>query len=251
MDRWLWGELYRLIVELGKHHDYSGRRYSDACVALVYLWSVVHDRPRCWASDPLNWGGRCPWDALPSPSCLSRRLRTVPVLGQVPLSCLAEEIATPGEGQLRALVTIAGNPVLSAPDAGKLDAALPQLEFMVSLDNWLNETTRHADVILPGLSPLEQPHYDELIWSWAVRSERARSPIAESWRRSPSEPGSRTGFGSWVSVGTYRDCSGQRTSFVSRTSARNPSGSRSWRRCTRGFPWSRRGSAEPRRSSPR
>ena len=83
MDRWLWGELYRLIVELGKHHDYSGRRYSDACVALVYLWSVVHDRPRCWASDPLNWGGRCPWDALPSPSCLSRRLRTVPVLGLI------------------------------------------------------------------------------------------------------------------------------------------------------------------------
>jgi anaerobic selenocysteine-containing dehydrogenase len=105
------------------------------------------------------------------------RVRGAPeVLGQVPLSCLAEEIATPGEGQLRALVTIAGNPVLSAPDAAKLDAALPQLEFMVSLDNWLNETTRHADVILPGLSPLEQPHYDELIWSWAVRSAGKYAP---------------------------------------------------------------------------
>ena len=67
-------------------------------------------------------------------------------------SCLAEEIATPGEGQIRALVTIAGNPVISAPDAGRLDAALPELECMISVDNYLNETTRHAHVILPGLS---------------------------------------------------------------------------------------------------
>ena len=65
---------------------------------------------------------------------------------------MAEEIATPGPGQIRALITIAGNPVLSAPDAAKLDAALPALECMISLDNWLNETTRHAHVILPGLS---------------------------------------------------------------------------------------------------
>jgi len=99
------------------------------------------------------------------------RVRGAPeVLGQVPVSCMAEEIATPGEGQIRALFTIAGNPVLSAPEADRLDEALPQLECMVSLDNWLNETTRHAHVILPGLSPLEQPHYDELIWSWAIRN---------------------------------------------------------------------------------
>ena len=105
------------------------------------------------------------------------RVRGAPeVLGQVPVSCLAEEIATPGKGQIRALLTIAGNPVLSAPDAARLDAALPGLDFMVSLDNWLNETTRHADVILPGLSALEQPHYDELIWSWAVRNAAKYSP---------------------------------------------------------------------------
>jgi anaerobic selenocysteine-containing dehydrogenase len=73
-------------------------------------------------------------------------------------------------------VTIAGNPVISAPDAGKLDAALPQLECMISIDNWLNETTRHAHVILPGLSALEQPHYDELIWTWASRSAGNYSP---------------------------------------------------------------------------
>jgi anaerobic selenocysteine-containing dehydrogenase len=105
------------------------------------------------------------------------RVRGAPeVLGQVPVSCLAEEIATPGEGQLKALITIAGNPAISAPGADRLDAALPQLEFMVSLDNFVNETTRHAHVILPGLSALEQPHYDEMIWSWAIRSAGKYSP---------------------------------------------------------------------------
>jgi anaerobic selenocysteine-containing dehydrogenase len=105
------------------------------------------------------------------------RVRGAPeVLGQVPVSCLAEEIETPGPGRIRALLTIAGNPVLSTPEAARLDAALPQLDFMVSVDNWLNETTRHADVILPGLSVLEQPHYDELIWSWAVRSAGKYAP---------------------------------------------------------------------------
>ncbi len=105
------------------------------------------------------------------------RVRGAPeVLGQVPVSCLAEEIATPGPGQIRALISIAGNPVISSPDAGKLDAALPGLDCMISVDNWINETTRHADVILPGLSALEQPHYDELIWSWAVRNAGKYSP---------------------------------------------------------------------------
>ncbi|KRD08004.1 molybdopterin dinucleotide-binding protein [Mycobacterium sp. Root265] len=92
------------------------------------------------------------------------------VLGQVPVSCLAEEIATPGEGQIRALITVAGNPVLSTPGGHRLDAALPGLDAMISVDLWLNETTRHADVILPGLSPLEQPHHDDLILQFAVNS---------------------------------------------------------------------------------
>jgi anaerobic selenocysteine-containing dehydrogenase len=105
------------------------------------------------------------------------RVRGAPeVLGQFPVSCLAEEIAVPGEGRIRALVTIAGNPVLSAPDAGKLDAALPALECMVSLDNYLNETTRHAHVILPGASVLEQPHCGDMIWGWAVRNGSRYSP---------------------------------------------------------------------------
>ncbi len=105
------------------------------------------------------------------------RVRGAPeVLGQVPVSCLSEEIGTPGQGQIKGLVTIAGNPVISSPESLALDEALPQLECMISIDNWLNETTRQAHVILPGLSPLEQPHYDEMIWSWAARSAGNYSP---------------------------------------------------------------------------
>ncbi|TFH22773.1 MAG: molybdopterin dinucleotide-binding protein, partial [Myxococcales bacterium] len=98
------------------------------------------------------------------------------VLGQVPVSCLAEEISTPGEGQVRGLITIAGNPAISAPDAGKLQAALPQLDCLVCVDNWINETTANADVILPGQSPLEIPHFDDLIWNWALRNAGNYSP---------------------------------------------------------------------------
>jgi anaerobic selenocysteine-containing dehydrogenase len=92
------------------------------------------------------------------------------VLGQVPVSCLAEEIATPGEGQIKALITVAGNPVLSTPAGHMLDEVLPTLDAMIAVDLWLNETTRHADVILPGSSPLEQPHHDDLILNFAINS---------------------------------------------------------------------------------
>jgi anaerobic selenocysteine-containing dehydrogenase len=105
------------------------------------------------------------------------RVRGAPeILGHVPVSCLAEEVATPGDGQIRALFTVAGNPVLSAPGGELLDQALPALDCMISVDNWMNETTRHAHVILPGLSPLEQPHHDDLIWNFAVRSGANYSP---------------------------------------------------------------------------
>src|SRR5260370_23718792 len=88
------------------------------------------------------------------------RVRGAPeVLGQVPVSCLAEEIATPGDGQIRGLITIAGNPVISPPDAGRLAPALPELGCLISVDNYLNETTRHPHVILPPLSSLAQPHH--------------------------------------------------------------------------------------------
>jgi anaerobic selenocysteine-containing dehydrogenase len=82
------------------------------------------------------------------------------VFGELPVACLAEEIETPGDGQVRALITLAGNPAVSTPDAGRLARALEGLELVVSVDMYVNETTRHADVILPVPSPLERPHYD-------------------------------------------------------------------------------------------
>lgn len=99
------------------------------------------------------------------------RVRGLPeVFGEFPVACLAEEIETPGDGRIRALLTIAGNPALSNPDGGRLARALASLDFMVSVDIYLNETTRHANVILPSLSPLEQPHYDVALWQLAIRN---------------------------------------------------------------------------------
>lgn len=98
------------------------------------------------------------------------------VYGELPITCLAEEIETPGEGQIRALITVATNPVLSSPNGPRLSAALEQLDFMVSLDIYLNETTRHADVILPGLSPLEDLHYDVAFPQLSWRNHARYSP---------------------------------------------------------------------------
>jgi anaerobic selenocysteine-containing dehydrogenase len=90
--------------------------------------------------------------------------------GELPVAVLAEEIETPGEGQIRALITSAGNPVLSAPNGPRIDRALGTLEHMVSIDSYLNETTRHANVILPPCSPLERPHYDLALNAFAVEN---------------------------------------------------------------------------------
>src|SRR5918992_627571 len=99
------------------------------------------------------------------------RVRGLPeAFGELPVAALAEEIETPGEGQVRALVTYAGNPALSTPNSGRLERALGQLDFMVSVDIYLNETTRQADVILPGSSPLERSHYDIGLYQLAVRN---------------------------------------------------------------------------------
>ena len=100
--------------------------------------------------------------------------------GELPVSVLAEEILTPGAGQVRALMTVAGNPVLSTPDGRTLDSALEQLEFMVSIDFYINETTRHADLILPPASPLTQYHYDLIFNAFAVRRvARLNVPVRE------------------------------------------------------------------------
>lgn len=99
------------------------------------------------------------------------RVRGAPEsLGELPLACLAEEIDTPGAGQVKALITVAGNPARSAPDSARLTAALHRLELMVSIDLYRNETTRHAHVVLPAPSPLTKPHYDLFFNHFAIRN---------------------------------------------------------------------------------
>ena len=96
--------------------------------------------------------------------------------GEFPVTALPEEIETPGDGQVRALITVGGNPVSSNPNAGRVDAALASLEFMVSVDPYINETTRHADVILPPPSALQKSHYDLALLNFGVRNVANYSP---------------------------------------------------------------------------
>src|SRR5947209_8525905 len=90
--------------------------------------------------------------------------------GEFPVATMADEMLMPGPGQVRALITVAGNPVLSTPNGAKLDAALSELDFMVCIDPYVNETTRHADVILPPATGLETEHYDVIFHHFAVRN---------------------------------------------------------------------------------
>jgi anaerobic selenocysteine-containing dehydrogenase len=105
------------------------------------------------------------------------RVRGLPeASGELPVAALAEEILTEGEGRIRAMVTFAGNPVVSTPNGQQLDKALASLDFMVSIDPYLNETTRHAHLILPPVSPLERGHYDLAFHALAVRNTAKYSP---------------------------------------------------------------------------
>ena len=140
---------------------------------------AAHDRPRASTAKARGFStGR--WHS---------RVSGYPeVLGELPCIALTEEIETPGEGQVRALLTIAGNPVLSTPDGQALERALAQLDFMVSVDIYLNETTRHADVILPPAGALERPHYDVLFLRMAVRNIANFSPpVFETSARDEAE----------------------------------------------------------------
>jgi anaerobic selenocysteine-containing dehydrogenase len=99
------------------------------------------------------------------------RVRGLPEsLGELPVAALAEEIETPGDGQLRALITLAGNPARSTPNSARMEAALESLELYVAVDIYVNETTRHADVILPVPSPLQRSHYDLAFYQLSVRN---------------------------------------------------------------------------------
>lgn len=149
-----WGTLSQWLIQLlnivsGNLDREGGALFPQPAVDLI-------DSP---ASKPGHFGA---WKS---------RVRGLPEFaGELPVAALAEEILTPGEGQIRALLTSAGNPVLSTPNGARLDRALAGLEFMVSVDFYLNETTRHAHLILPPTSTLEHDHYDLIFHIFAVRN---------------------------------------------------------------------------------
>ncbi|MFE3590707.1 molybdopterin oxidoreductase family protein [Streptomyces niveus] len=105
--------------------------------------------------------------------------------GELPIAALAEEIETPGDGRIRAVIALAANPVLSAPDGNRLERALDGLDFMVSVDPYLNETSRHADIVLPPPPPSRSAHFDFAFNGFAVRNQVRYSPPAV-----PLAPGS-------------------------------------------------------------
>jgi anaerobic selenocysteine-containing dehydrogenase len=171
---------------------------SAAVYGRVGVHTVVGGTVASWATDVLNTvtgnldrpGGAMwslPAHARPTPPggggrgyrigrWASRVSQRPEANGELPVGILAEEIETDGPDRIRALITIGGNPVLSTPHSDRLDAALSHLEFMASVDIYINETTRHADVILPAPSPLQKSHYDAGYYGHAVRRVANFSP---------------------------------------------------------------------------
>lgn len=155
----------------------STQEFGGVCQWLINVLNIVTgnlDRPggamfTLPAFDPIS----APESVAPRGSFARwhSRVRKLPEFGgELPVAALAEEILTEGEGQIKALVTLAGNPVLSTPNGRVLDRALESLEFMVSIDFYINETTRHAHIILPPTNSLERGHYDLALHLLAVRN---------------------------------------------------------------------------------
>ncbi len=161
----------------------STQEFGGICQWLINVLNIVTgnmDRPG-GAMFPLP-----AFDPVTAPESIARRgsfarrhtrVRKLPEFGgEFPVVALAEEILTEGDGQVKALVTLAGNPVLSTPNGRELDRALTNLEFMVSIDFYINETTRHAHIILPPTFALERDHYDLAFHLFAVRNTAKFSP---------------------------------------------------------------------------
>ncbi|WP_404367804.1 molybdopterin-dependent oxidoreductase [Marinobacter sp.] len=143
--------IYVLNIITGKLDSTGGVMFSQPAIDMVALGAMSGQKG--------HFGRR------------TSRVKGLPEFGgEFPSSTIADEILTPGEGQIRAFVTVAGNPVLSSPNGGRLEEAFGQLDFMVSVDYYLNETTRHADVILPPTAALERSHYDLIFSMFAVRN---------------------------------------------------------------------------------
>jgi anaerobic selenocysteine-containing dehydrogenase len=161
----------------------STQEFGGVCQWLINVFNIVTgnlDRPggamfTLPAFDPVT----APESLAPRGSFARwhSRVRKLPEFaGELPVVTLAEEILTKGPGQIKALVTSAGNPVLSTPNGRELDRALAGLEFMVSIDPYINETTRHAHIVLPPSSSLERGHYDLAFHLLAVRNTAKFSP---------------------------------------------------------------------------
>ncbi len=149
-------------------------------INLINLCSGNFDRPggamfATPAADILNDGNRGGFARFRS------RVRALPEFGgELPVATMAEDMLASGDDRIRALLTVAGNPVLSTPNGSQLDRALAGLDYMVSIDIYLNETTRHADLILPPTSALEHDHYDLVFNLLAVRNTaRYSAPLFE------------------------------------------------------------------------
>lgn len=132
--------------------------------------------PKAATGSP-NTKGSPRYGASPQFGRFHTRVRQAPeMFGELPTSCFAEEIDTPGEGRYRALLLVSGNPVVSNPNSQRVAAALPQLDAFVAVDPYINDSTRHAHVILPPPSALQRPHYDVHFWQWSVRNVANYSP---------------------------------------------------------------------------
>ncbi len=151
-------------------------------IAVMNLFTGNLDRPGGVmfplppAGGPTTFGEPGSGRGVRIPGSQRTRVRELPsALGEFPVVALAEEIDTPGD-RVRALITVAGNPVVSTPDADRLERALGQLDLLVCLDAYVTETSQHADVILPAPSPLARDHYDVVFASLAVRNTARWSP---------------------------------------------------------------------------
>lgn len=150
--------IYALNIVTGRLDEPGGMMFTRPAIDLVGLSAAL----------PLMRG---------SFGTYRSRVRGLPEFGgELPTATLAEEILTPGKGQIHALITHAGNPVLSAPNGPQVDRALASLDFMVAIDCYLNETTRHAHIILPPTGPLEHGHYDLVFNVVATRNVAKYSP---------------------------------------------------------------------------
>lgn len=160
----------------------STQEFGALCQWLIYVLNIITgnmDRPGGAmftkpAADLVGTRGAVPKGSY---GRWLSRVRKLPEFGgEFPVAVLAEEILTEGPEQIRALITSAGNPVLSTPNGAQLDTALAALDFMVSIDFYINETTRHARIILPPTGPLEHENYDLIFHLLAIRNTAKYSP---------------------------------------------------------------------------